>query len=338
MNNGKSFVMTDELIIRLFEEKELGTVVLPIVPVSGGFLHKMFRVDTESGSYAVKHLNPTIMKRPDAVSNFLHAERYEDILEKAGVPIVPAIRIDGGKMQICGGEYFYIFHWQEGRVSDRHDISAEQCRIAGSIQGRIHSIDSKSIERTEPEFSAVDWDGYAEEALSKSSDIGSLLKDNAALLKYAESEMNKARAALPGIECIVDEDMDPKNVMWREGEPFVIDLECLERGNPVSSVLQLSLQWAGVTICDLDLEKLRAFFEGYREAYDNGFDDYASVFGLAYTWIEWLEYNIERALGNCADEAEREMGISQVRQTVEIIRYLSDMEDRIKQCLNSLAS
>lgn len=46
-------------------------------------------------------------------------------------------------------------------------------------------------------------------------------------------------------------------------------------------------------------------FEGYLEACDNGFRAYSEVFGLAYTWVEWLEYNIRRALGECMDEANR---------------------------------
>lgn len=39
-----------------------------------------------------------------------------------------------------------------------------------------------------------------------------------------------------------------------------------------------------------------AFYRGYLGAYDNGFRYYGEIFGIAYTWVEWLEYNIRRAL------------------------------------------
>ena len=327
--------MTEDLIVKLFEEKNIGNVVAPIVPVSGGFMHRMYRVETDKGIYAVKHLNPGIMKRPDALNNYRKAEALEKQLEDAGIPIVPALNIDGNKMQHFDGEYFYIFHWQSGSISDWYNISAEQCRIAGSIQGKIHAIEPGAVAQTEPELSSVNWDGLIEEAALKDQKTERLLKENKELLLYAESELNKARAALPAIECIVDEDMDPKNVMWDKGKAVVIDLECLDRGNPVSSVLQLSLQWAGITICDLDISKMKAFYEGYMDAYDNGFKEYSRVFGLAYTWIEWLEYNITRALDEHADEAERDMGSSQVEQTIARIRYIYDMEDLIVRELNS---
>ena len=328
--------MTENTIAKLFETRGLGKVVFPVKPVSGGFMHRMFRAETADGAYAVKYLNPEIMKRPGVIENYRRAEKLEQILEDAGIPIAPALVFGGQKMQELDGEYFYIFRWQEGRITDWQNITAEQCRQAGNIQGRIHAL-QPAEKHAEPEMSDIDWHGYAEEACRQGSEIAELLRENERLLYDAQEEMNRARRALPDIECITDEDMDHKNVMWNDGKPVVIDLECLDYGNPVSAALQLSLQWAGITTCTLDLKKLEAFFEGYLEAYDNGFRDYGSVLGLAYTWIEWLEYNITRALGRCQDESEREMGITEVRNTVNRIRYIRETEDRIRQQLDRLA-
>jgi len=69
------------------------------------------------------------------------------------------------------------------------------------------------------------------------------------------------------------------------------------------------------------------------EAYDNGFRAYSDVFGLAYTWVDWLEYNIQRALGTCIDEEERKMGISEVKNTIDRIKYIRSMEKEIKEVL-----
>ena len=61
---------TTNLITQLFETLSLDTVTLPVVPVTGGFMHRMYKVSTANHTYAVKHLNPEIMKRPDAMSNY----------------------------------------------------------------------------------------------------------------------------------------------------------------------------------------------------------------------------------------------------------------------------
>ena len=328
-----------DLIIRLFKELGLGDVIMPIENVSGGFMHRMYKVTacgTEgSRSFAVKHLNPEIMKRPQAQANYARAEKLEGILEKAGLPIVPALVFDGKKMQEIEGDYFYIFDWHDAKVTDWDNITEEQCFLAGEILGRIHAIDfdlqEAGVENGELELSQTDWKKYETQANESKSEIAGLLGENLELLEYAQNQVNEARKNLPDIIRISDEDMDPKNVMWENGKPLVIDLECLDYGNPASHVLQLALQWSGITTCNLKLNLVRSFFEGYHQAYDNGFHDYQKIFGLAYTWIEWLEYNIQRALGACTDEAERQMGVEQVVQTINRIKYLREKEDDIKK-------
>ena len=324
------------LITSLMKECGLGNVVSPIGPVSGGFLHRMYKVVTECGTYAVKCLNPEIMSREGVLDNYNRAERIEGILEKENIPIVPAITIDGKKMQNIDGRYFYIFRWQEGQITDWYHISDKQCYIAGNILGKIHAINPQETTHKKPEMSHIDWQKYLRTSNEQNSEIATVLADNLQLLIDVEKELNQARKSLPDLLCISNEDMDPKNIMWNDGKPYVIDLECLDYGNSVSHVLQLSLQWSGITTCNMDVEKIVAFFNGYLNAYDNGFRAYSDVFGLAYTWVEWLEYNIQRALGACVDEQERRMGISEVKNTIDRIQYIRSMEEEIKEVFDNL--
>ncbi|MCM1025478.1 MAG: GNAT family N-acetyltransferase [Roseburia sp.] len=325
--------MEKELIEELIGTCGLGKVIGEAEAVSGGLMHRMYRVTTDSGVYAVKHLNAEIMKRPDAPENYARAERLERRLEKSGLPIVPAMEIGGKKMQRIGDQFFYLFRWQEGEIADWNRISTDMCCQAGAILGRIHAIEPRNTEHRPAESSHTDWHGYVRKAEEADSELASLLAEKEELLYYAESELNRARASLPNLTCISDEDMDPKNIMWENGRPWVIDLECLDYGNPVSHVLQLALQWSGIVTGELDLDKLAAFFDGYLEAYDNCFRGYGDIVGVAYTWLEWLEYNIQRALGCCIDEAERNLGISEVKNTLERIRYIHRMEPEIKETL-----
>lgn len=330
--NYKGF-MIENKIRNLFIKIGLGEIVSPIETVSGGFLHRMYKARTVGGVYAVKHLNPIIMKRPEAASNYETAEQLESILEEAGIPIVPALRFGNKKIQESGGDFFYIFHWHEGETTDWYHITPDQCLQAGSILGRIHALGSKTGEGEKDGDSHIDWTAYSEKAEKCDPEILELLNENSQLLEYAERELNRARKKLPDIQCISDEDMDPKNIMWENGKPRVIDLECLSFGNPVSHVLQLSLQWSGITICRIDPELIKAFFDGYLKEYDNGFREYDEVFGVAYTWLEWLEYNLKRALGESCDEEERKIGIEQVKETIRRIRTLYEKETEIRAIL-----
>ena len=326
---------TKDLLVRLAHMCGLGTIIADIEPVTGGLMHRMYKVMTDSGVYAVKHLNPEIMKRPDVHENYARAERIEGILENSGISIVPAIVTGGKKMQRIDDQYFYVFRWQQGKIADWNHISDEMCLKAGNLLGKIHAIEPRNIAPLTPETSSVDWRGYVLRAKEENAAIASLLEENEDLLVCAGNELNKARASLPAVSCLSNEDMDPKNIMWDNGSPWMIDLECLDYGNPISHVMQLALQWSGIVTCRMDMDKMIAFFDGYLGAYDNCFRGYSDVVGVAYTWVEWLEYNIQRALGACMDEAERALGISEVRNTVDRIRYIHDIVPQIREALDT---
>ena len=83
--------------------------------LNGGFIHKMYKVDTEQGVYALKLLNPFVMQRETAMENYAKAEQIELLLEQQDIPILPALSFDGRKMQEIDGEYFYLFDYFRGK-------------------------------------------------------------------------------------------------------------------------------------------------------------------------------------------------------------------------------
>lgn len=330
--------MNDKLN-KLVQVCGLGEMTADIAPVSGGLMHKMYRVETTTGTYAVKCLNPEIMKRLGVMDNYAKAERFERILEENNLPIVPALSFDGKKMIESDGQYYYVFKWQEGSITDFNDIRKEQCVQAGELLGRIHAIESQKVEPEEPELSNIDFKAYLKTAKDQDSPIEKLLADNIELLETSQNKLNEARKSLPPMRVISNDDMDPKNIMWHEGKAYAIDLECLDYSNPMSSALNLALQWAGTVTQKFDKENLEAFFGGYLGAYDNGFKSYDKLYGIAYTWVEWLEYNIRRALGleGSAPEEIR-LGEEEVANTVGRIKYLRDIESEVCSVLQRIHS
>ncbi len=336
-------ITTENLLAELMETCGFGRMIEEPIPVSGGLMHKMYKVVTERGTYAVKHLNPEIMKRREAAENFAKAEALERKLEREGFPIVPSLEFDGKKMlEICGNN-FYVFEWQSGKITDPYGITGEMCRKVGEILGRMHALEAENIEPKEAEsekknqsFAEDGWfrfEGYLAEAQKQGSRIAGILSGHRELLKTAQERLSKARQKLPAMRCISNDDMDPKNVMWNDGIPSVIDLECLDYGNPVKSVLTLALQWAGTAEERFEKSRLIAFFEGYLSVYDNGYRSYEDLYGTVYEWLDWLEYNIRRALGMEGGPGEAELGEQEVDRTIGRIRYLADRETEICDAL-----
>ena len=327
----------NDKIYGLAEKLGLGKITGDIIPVTGGLMHRMFRVETDCGIYAIKCLNPEIMKRPGVFENYAKAEALEKLLEENGLPVVAALSFDGKKMQEFAGQYFYVYRWQEGSITDWKNITKEQCYIAGEIQGKIHAIDAKWVEPESPELCKIDFRDYLRIAKEQGSTIVKCLEDNIDLLEAAVVKLNDARKNLPPVQAVIDDDMDPKNVMWHDGKPYVIDLECLDYGNPAGSALNLALQWAGTVNGSYNEDNLVAFFDGYLSTYGDGFIDYGSLFGVAYSWVEWLEYNLRRALGmEGKDASEISLGEQEVIKTIDRIKYLESLESEICAALERL--
>ena len=82
--------MQQDFFINICKTLSLGELQTPVTAVSGGYMHKMYRMETAQDTYAVKLLNPSVIQRPDVFRNLHLAESLEQELQNAHIPIVPA--------------------------------------------------------------------------------------------------------------------------------------------------------------------------------------------------------------------------------------------------------
>lgn len=319
---------------QLTTDWSLGSPICPPQPVSGGYMHKMFRLDTTAGSYAVKLLNPEVMSRPAALSNYQKAEALESVLERHGLPIVAAMSHDGSKMQCIQGQYYYLFPWVEHQALPWDAISVGHCRTIGGLLAKLHNLPCGEIapETSGPDLFSFDWQAMAQQTQKHCPELAATLAAALPLLEEAQASYNDAVNALPSIHCICNADMDSKNVLWQGSDPLMIDLECLEIGNPVNDLVQLSLSWAGGVLCQLNFDQLTVFLRAYREVSSLRPMDWTALSGLGFAWLDWLNYNLRRACGLTIDTPdERTIGIQESRNTLDRICYYAQMQPQVAQ-------
>ena len=315
------------LIEKIVRRHDLGTLKDAPVEVSGGFLHEVYRVETDKAVYALKLLNPAIMQKPDAEANFASAEQIEARLEKEGFPVVAALVLDGKKRNEIEGRQYYVFPWRTGKALAWNAITPEHCRKIGALLGRLHSIEPETAAPFEKP-AKYDWTRFS----GAIPEIG----ESAELLKTAEAEYRAALEHLPAVKCVSHCDMDPKNVLWQDGEPEIIDLECLGCFDPYADAFGLALQWSGTVTCDLSGVKLTAFLRAYQTQRQIRFD-WAGLYGLGFNWLDWLEFNARRAAGMTGEDGVmREMGREQVSMTLKIIAAYAERKDEILSVLKQI--
>ncbi len=100
-------------------------------------MHKMYKLETEQGTYALKLLNKFVMQRETAMGNYMEAERLERLLEQRDMPILPALVFDGRKMQEIDGQYFYLFDYYAGKTLSGKEITEYHCAKIGKTLAKM---------------------------------------------------------------------------------------------------------------------------------------------------------------------------------------------------------
>ena len=304
--------------------------VLALRPVFGGLLHKMYRVETESGTYAVKVLNPEIMRRPEALHNTINSEKVARAL-KALVLVVAAKEFDGAHVVEYNGSWFMVFDWLEGASVFAPDITVEHCAKIGEMLGKIHAADVE-IEGMEPETEVrrvFAWEALAEAwRMQEESDYVSRLEDFLPELLALDANVVHALEISSSHKVISHRDLDPKNVMWQENKPYIIDWEAAGYVNPFQELVEVINYWITEADGSYNYEKLAALTDAYRAYKEIRFVDWDTVLLRSFDgMLGWLEYNMRRAAGLLGgDAADREEGRKQVESTVaEIKRQKAQM-------------
>ena len=286
----------------------IGSLLSAPSPVLGGLLHTTYRLDAEEGSFALKILNPAVMKRPEAMDNMIRSEAIARAMAEV-VPAVAAVVKDSSPVSLIGGEYVMLYPWLACRPIFPPKLNARHAAAVGDVLGKMHEAgaalfssgtippapaSSEPIER--------DWAKIADEAARSCPGASWLdpLRDAVPLLDELEVKSRAARL-LPSV--FSHRDLDPKNVLWEGPAPRIIDWESAGETDPASELTDVLLAWADKGAGGEDEALFRALLDAYRAVRSVEDEDWDAVFDASFRGpLDWLAYNIRRASGEEDDD------------------------------------
>lgn len=310
-------------IEKFCEISNLG-IVTNITKLTGGLMHKMFKVETNKGIYAIKVLNPEVMSREEAYNNFVISETIANLAKDNGIVVSSAISINNNYLNKFEDKYYMVFDFVAGKVLTDEEITIEHCRKIGEILSKIHSLDYSNLglDSEIVEYTRLyDWESYINnrnfDRMSYKELFLSNYKKYNSILKRANERFNDSNTVLT----ICHRDMDPKNVMWNNDNPIVIDWESASLANPYRELLEDALCWSGFLSNSFDEKKFIAVIEAY--AKNKNIQDiewFDVICGNLVGRFGWLKYNLERSLGiKSNDTEEMKLAENEVSKTIEEI-------------------
>ena len=331
------------------------------VPYTGARLYTKLGLAVKSGGQNVLIANPQYIANPELLATHTRARQARPLKSEQGKDFcnlymsenangVIAGRYTTAQIMNNGGNQAITNPYSRAAIipTDTHPvapqhymlnasepagiaaIAAELSRVAANSTVENFIVGNEVNVRTWNYMIWTDWDSYIRLAEKMHSELAGELAAHRSLLYQAQQEYNAAIDSLPNRICISDGDMDCKNVLWKNGEPFIIDLECLDYGNPFPEMLQLALSWAGGDVCSIDPGRLHTFLTAYRAEYGEIPVDWKMLSGAGYSWLDWLEYNTKRALRiECGDEEEQRLGLREAQETIRRIDYYQHVREKI---------
>ena len=326
-----------DFINKVILNLQLGELHEQPVRITGGLTHKNYKFETNKGKYIIKLLNPNIMKRPAALGNFEKADKYEELLKINGIDAIYSLSFNDKKLQLLDGQYFYVYEWYDGKSLKENEITNYNCKIISKEVAKIHNIDLREeIWKETPKN--IDWKYYIDLAQEKKSSIYEMLFDKIDLLNDSMNNGNDVIDKLPNYIALCHNDLDSKNVLWINDEFKIIDLECLGYSNPYLELFTLALCWSGYETCNINYELFKTFINNYfnNSKLKNNVD-WETIYYANNGRLEWLVYNIKRALMIETDsEEERDLGIKEVKETIEHIVYYDKIKKELLVNCNNL--
>ena len=318
--------MKNKNIEKLVIKTNTGTCIKEINKVSGGLSHRMYKVSTDKEIYAIKELNSGVMKRTEAFSNFIFSEKVAEIVKHNKITAIGAMKVNNDIITKIDDSYYMIFEWLDGRILNADEITEKHCEIIGEILAKIHNIDFTEIEdekRKNIDLEYFEWNKYCNLAEKHNKVYTNLLKENIDLLYKLNEKSIKALEYANENLIISHTDLDRKNVMWQEYNPFIIDWEASGYINPTIELIQVAWYWSGGDVENIDYNKFRILIKSYKKYYKSNIDKnaYNLVYADNYGGLGWLNYNLKRSLciENNYEQDEIELAENEVIQSINEI-------------------
>lgn len=182
-----------------------------MVRVHGGFANRMWRLDTDQGSFAVKELNLVDRRRTYPVDDVL---RFERAAFSAGIPMPEPI---------SAGDGMLVHRWVEGEKVPEEPVPPAYAFEVGDILARLHALDVEWSGPSTEDPAARDWPELAAQAAATGQPWADELASHVAtLLAIAEYVDTCER---PGPVVLTHRDIQPWNLLARDGRPVVLDWE-----------------------------------------------------------------------------------------------------------------
>jgi aminoglycoside phosphotransferase (APT) family kinase protein len=298
--------------------EHLGNPLRPLTLIHGKSSNRLYRLDTDQGSFAVKKLN--IVDRRWTY----HADdvfRFERAAFAAGIPMPEPISAEPDLL---------VHRWVDGDQVPETPVSRAFAFEVGEILARIHALDVEWTYEMVDEPTPRDWPELALQASATgqpwADELASRVETFLAIADFVDT------CERPGPVVVTHRDIRPWNLLARDDRPVVLDWELSGRLELASELGSAALSVAkGLDLDDIEPIIFRSVLDGYvaqggalPPSGPNWF-----VF-MIEGWIGFTRWNMVRCLAGVEPISGPDLATSH-EEVLNGLRGLPDMFGRLPE-------
>jgi aminoglycoside phosphotransferase (APT) family kinase protein len=295
----------------------LGTPRRPMTRRRGKGFNRLYRLDTDQGSFAVKELN---LER-DRTYRHDDVLRFEQAAFGAGIPMPEPISADA---------HVVVHRWVEGEQVPEAPVSQPFGFEIGEILARLHGLDVRWTSVPAEVPTARDWPELAERAEATGQPWADELGGTVGVLLAIADFVDTTEQ--PGPVVLTHGDIHPWNLLAQEGRPVVLDWE-------ISGMLQLAGELGSTA---LSLSKGPGFDDVDRATFRSVLDGYVAGGGtlpppgpnwfafLIGGWLGFTRWNVVRCLAGVETPTGPDLGMCH-EEVGKGLRGLPDLFGRLPE-------
>ena len=318
----------------------LGVPGRELCKVSGGFHHKMWRLDTDRGRYAIKQLSTDAdMGDPGTVEHYNVTEAIGEAFASHDIGAIFALKWHANYLQVIEDVGYLVYSWTSAVGLPSNEISAKHALKIARILARMHLADIQM-----PQVKDAQLEIFTEEKMV--SLVNRAIECNARHATVLDEQLpdflrilDSRRAAIRtlGDRTVISHgDMDQTNVLWSaSGDPILIDWESARRLNPTYEIVLEALEWSGIatTFQHGLFDRMISAYTHAGGAIDSD-SMRASFHSILGDWLDWLMFNVGRSV-DLEDDEQRLIGANQVDLALAAILRLEHLLPNLLQAGNS---
>lgn len=319
----------------LSKERHLGRL-RKYTQIPGGRIHGMWKIETTTGNYAVKVLNASRVSAKDLL-RYRQTEKIASLLAAHRVNAVSAIPFQGDVIYSQSGIHCMIYHWVEGPVLaalSPHDFAYQ----LGESLAYIHAVQLDYDPAFPSHTSYVNEEQDKERSWSfptLNDELKNRLDALSTDIQHIEQQAKKIKSKplSDQFDCVLSHrDMDPSNVIMNNNQLMIIDWELAGYIDPTYDFLLTALYTARIAPGKIDLDVFKKFTAGYTSIHpipnpSNWEDAWVRVLD---GWLEWLHFNVQRAVDVTKSQPERDLGrleADKILKTIDSVYLLKPQWD-----------